>query len=237
MSTTNDSIKNLTDVMATSIASWYDSDKLRNITKNLSDGLIAGISSYDFSAFKNSMKGILTLIDENDGFNYDDFESEEEANDFIEVKEIIKTTPENVAIILTGRQKQIFGTYIYPLILMVLSIYFSSLTSKPSIINNSITNNTYNTKYYISEVNNYYTINQKLDIDILSNMNLRFINRKEVYVRINPDNSSAVIGKLSLGKIVEAVEKYKKWVKIRWSDEDDNVYYGWTQNWKLSKFE
>ena len=42
--------------------------------------------------------------------------------------------------------------------------------------------------------------------------------------------------KIQIGKVVCIIDKYKKWVKVSWSNENDEFYCGWLQNYKLAKF-
>ena len=198
----------------------------------ISSGLLKNFSSFfeshDFS-WLNSMSGIISHIDENNGFDYDAFETEEDLSDFIEAKNIVKTSDVSSLIKLSDKQKLI----LFQIILAVLPSLAFFLISKPSVVVNEIT---YHINYYHPMINNYYVAGRGFDNTILNDMNLRFINRVEVFARAKPDNSSTVIGKPPFGKVVEVVDKYKKWRKIRWSDEGGSVLYGWVQNWKLNEF-
>lgn len=125
------------------------------------------------------------------------------------------------------------------LISAILSIIFnlySFVFSNIPEINIDITND-HSTNYYIQEVNNYYTKDEDFYADEYNENGYRFVAEKEIIVRIKPDCSSCVVEKLKLGKVVQIVDKKKKWVQIRWSNKDDTYSYGWIQNYKLAEFE
>jgi hypothetical protein len=83
----------------------------------ISSRLIENFSSLfegqDFS-WLNSMGGIISYIDEYDGFNYNALETEEELSDFIETKDIVKSSRDSISIHFDDKQKHIFAIYIYP---------------------------------------------------------------------------------------------------------------------------
>lgn len=161
----------------------------------------------------------------------EDEEDKTEIQAFVEDLSIGKNIDSNT---LSDSQKKFFATYIYPLILMLIPLIFQSLTAQPTIVNN--TSYVYSEKYYKTEVNNYYTIMQGFDEDILNINNLRFVSKSEIIVRKCADNTSSVVSKLPLGKVVMVVAKHKKWIEISWKDEHGNCFSGWVQNWKVSKF-
>lgn len=122
---------------------------------------------------------------------------------------------------------------------VILSIIFnlySFVFSTIPEINIDITND-HSTNYYIQEVNNYYTKSEEFCTKEYNENGYRFVAEKEIIVRIKPDCSSCVVEKLKLGKVVQIVDKKKKWVQIRWSNKDDTYSYGWIQNYKLAEFE
>ena len=45
-----------------------------------------------------------------------------------------------------------------------------------------------------------------------------------------------MVDTLELGKFVQIVDKYQKWVQICWQNEDGTYSYGWIQNYKLAEF-
>ncbi len=117
------------------------------------------------------------------------------------------------------------------IIQMLVGIIFSNTPD----ININITNDN-SINYYVKEVNNTYVYNYGVSPDEYNSYGFRFVSEAEIMVRIKPDCSSTVVEKLKLGKIVNIVDKHKKWVQIRWKNEDDIYSYGWIQNYKLSEF-
>lgn len=113
------------------------------------------------------------------------------------------------------------------IISFIITIY-SLVNSKPQV-----TNNTYNN---IIEVNNNYTIDCGVDAEFMNEMGYRIINQNDVMPRIKPDCSSMVTGHLYIGQIVSVSDKYRKWVKITWKNDDGDFCSGWVQNYKVSKF-
>lgn len=113
------------------------------------------------------------------------------------------------------------------IISFIITIY-SLVYSKPQV-----TNNTYNN---IIEVNNNYTIDCGVDAEFMNEMGYRIINQNNVMPRIKPDCSSMVTGHLYIGQIVSVYDKYRKWVKITWKNDDGDFCSGWVQNSKVSKF-
>lgn len=101
-------------------------------------------------------------------------------------------------------------------------------------ININITND-YSVNYYIEEVNNFY-VNQDVNTKDYNESGYRFVSEETIMPRVKPDCKSTVVDKLPLGKVVLIVDKYKKWVQIRWKNADDTFSYGWVQNYKLSEF-
>ena len=234
-------MKTITPTLRANVAAAYDVNAMRDMSnriKEMTSPLLVNMASaHDFSAMHNSIRNLVSQIDNSGGFDMDIFESEDERNDFIEVKEIIKENNNNGAPALNDKQKKIFDTYIYPIILaLFIQFFIVPLTSQQSIVEKEVIKNTFNANYAIMEVNKHFTISQGFDRDILNYLGLRFIGREEVCVRIRPNNSSAVVEKLPLGKIVKLVDKNKKWSKITWADENGNSYYGWVQSWKINIF-
>lgn len=120
-------------------------------------------------------------------------------------------------------------------LLAILQIFAGFIFSGATEINISIGND-YSTNYYVAEVNNHYINNLEIDTVLCNNTGFRFVAEKEIKPRIKADCSSTVVDTLKLGKFVQIVDKYKKWVQIRWQNEDGTYSYGWIQNYKLAKF-
>lgn len=113
------------------------------------------------------------------------------------------------------------------IISFVMTIY-SFVTSKPLI-----TNNTYNN---IVEVNNNYIIDLGVNAEFMNQMGYRIINRNNVMPRIKPNCSSKVTGHLYIGQVVSVSDKYKKWIKITWKNDEGDLCSGWVQNYMVSEF-
>lgn len=130
-----------------------------------------------------------------------------------------------------------FKTYVdyVSLIVSILQLLFGIVFSSTPEVNINITND-YSTKYYVNEVNNFYMNEENFSAESYNANGYRFVAEKEVMPRIKPDCTSTVVDKLSLGKMVQIVDKHKKWVQIRWKNGDDTFSYGWIQNYKLSDF-
>lgn len=120
-------------------------------------------------------------------------------------------------------------------LVLIVRLLFNNILSDIPEIDLEITNDR-STNYYIQEVNNYYIQTDEIDTNKLNLNKYRFISEKEVVVRVKADCSSYIVEKLKLGKVVQIVDKYKKWVQICWKNEDDTYSYGWIQNYKLSEF-
>lgn len=123
------------------------------------------------------------------------------------------------------------------LIVQIVQILFSVIFSNTPEININVNiANDYSTNYYIQKVNNTYVYNYGISPYEYNDCGFRFVSKAEIIVRIKPDCSSTVVEKLKLGKFVQIVDKYKKWVQIRWKNEDGTYSFGWVQNYKLSEF-
>lgn len=132
---------------------------------------------------------------------------------------------------LTPKQEKFFREYIYPFLLMLIPIIIGFILQKPSV-----TDNTYTSNNSIAYVNNYYVVQEGYSKEFLNDNNLRIINIDKVIIRKKHDCSSTVITRLAIGKVVCVVDKYKKWIKITWRDDNGKYYCGWLQNYKLSEF-
>lgn len=186
------------------------------------------IKGFELNDVFLSKEYIDTYCEEND---IADEDSKAEIQDFAEDLSIGKCIDGNM---LSDSQKKFFATYIYPFILMIIPLLFQSLTAQPTIVNNK--SYIYSEKYYKTKVNNYYTRVQELNKDILNIYNVRFVSEAQIIVRKCADNTSSVVSKLPLGKVVTVITKHKKWIQISWKDEKGNCFSGWVQKWKVSKF-
>lgn len=119
-------------------------------------------------------------------------------------------------------------------ILTILQCLHSFMLSSIPEFNTKVADD-YSVNYYIEEVNNFYA-DKGIDAQYYNDCGYRFVSEKTIMPRIKPDCSSAVVEELKLGKAVMIIDKYKKWVQIRWKNEDDTFSYGWIQNYKLSEF-
>lgn len=119
-------------------------------------------------------------------------------------------------------------------IITILDFFLGLAHNAIPEINVNITNN-YSVNYYIEEVNSFY-YNGEIDTRDYNDNGYRFVAEKTIMPRVKPDCKSTVVDKLPLGKVVLIVDKYKKWVQIRWKNADDTFSYGWVQNYKLSEF-
>lgn len=182
------------------------------------------LQQYDYTKLTKIMQDTLKAYDYNSPFDVNVIteqiteayiaDEEVELTENIEVKdrkEYVKNIRDWIGFCIT-----IIGFFI--------SIY-SLVSTKPS--------NIYNTTI---EVNNYYVNDLEISAEMLNAMSYRIVVKNDVMPRIKPDCSSHVIGHLDIGQIVTVSQKYKKWVKIDWEDENGNLYSGWVQNYKLTKF-
>ena len=192
---------------------------------------IKGITEILDRQYLSGFKRYLSCIEDN--IDFDEIkDSKDDVKKVIEVlkkddvKEILN---ENSKSSFNSKQWIIFANIIWPLIISIAIEYFMS---KPSVVADEII---YNTNYYVQVVNNHYTVNEGFDYAFLNNIDLRFINRGLVCVRVKPDNSSYAVAQLRLGKTVQVIDKYRKWTKIYWQ-EDGEYFSGWIQNWKLNEF-
>lgn len=156
-------------------------------------------------------------------------------------EEIVEENTEKDGTLISEEPKKInaknFKTYVdyISLIVSILQLLFGIVFSSTPEVNINITND-YSTKYYVNEVNKFYITEENFSAESYNTNGYRFVAEKEVMPRIKPDCTSTVVDKLILGKIVQIVDKHKKWVQICWKNDDDTFSYGWVQNYKLSEF-
>ena len=156
-------------------------------------------------------------------------------------EEIVEEKTEKDGTLISEEPKKInaknFKTYVdyISLIVSILQLLFGIVFSSTPEVNINITND-YSTKYYVNEVNKFYITEENFSAESYNTNGYRFVAEKEVMPRIKPNCTSTVVDTLSLGKMVQIVDKYKKWVQIRWKNDDDTFSYGWIQNYKLSEF-
>ena len=156
------------------------------------------------------------------------------------LEELNDSEPENSLVVeetvpvgkkdITAKSIKVYIEYLAAIV-TILDFLFTFIHSTIPETNMNITNN-HSTNYYIQQVNNYYANEDEFYAEEYNSNKYRFVAEKEVTVRIKADYSSAAVEKLKLGKIVQIVDKYKKWVQIRWKNEDDTYSYGWIQNYK-----
>lgn len=132
----------------------------------------------------------------------------------------------------TEKQKNFYAA-ILTIILFILNPFYSKLVDtalekafkdNPPIMN----------QYYIQNITNNLVI-EGYEVGNLNGLGYRIVNR-DIILRAKPGQSSYVTGRLSKGKIVRVIGKYKKWVEVTWNDESGESHFGWIQNYKLSAF-
>ena len=89
-------------------------------------------------------------------------------------------------------------------------------------------------QYYVQNITNNLVV-EGYDVADLNVWGYRIANR-DIVLRAKPDQSSHVTGRLSKGKIVRVIGKYRKWVEVTWNDEFGEAHFGWIQNYKLTAF-
>lgn len=109
--------------------------------------------------------------------------------------------------------------------LSVLISIFSTIRTKQIQEENNIVN-----------VNNYYVNELEIDADFLNMLSYRIINQNNVMPRTSSDCSSKVVAHLKKGQLVKVLDKYRKWIKISWEDENGQERTGWIQNYKVTEF-
>lgn len=145
-------------------------------------------------------------------------ETKQEKETIAEIKKASKT------------KKLSFGDII-ALITLIITVYQAALSTYSQFLVKSAQQNRINIVQY---VNNFYISNEEMAQDY-NGFGLRIIN-KQTFARVKPDCSSKVEGKLSAGTIVSVTSKYKKWIEVFWFGEDENLHFGWIQNYKASEF-
>ena len=201
-------------------------DFLHKLDINIPDwsALSWNAGQYDYSQYFQAFQ---SYVEEHD------FEEDDELDDIIEefteeyisdeLKETQSSTYDEDKIKERKRDVRDIIQMWVAIISLLLGVY-SVVSTKPTTVNNT------------TVVNNYYVGEMQIDKDVLNAMSYRIVNENNVRPRLKPDNSSRVMGDLSIGQVVIVCEKYKKWIKVSWEDEEGNTYYGWIQHYKVMKF-
>lgn len=123
-------------------------------------------------------------------------------------------------------------------IIAIITAVFS-VPSDAMNIHDHVFEKSSNYKYVFNQkteiTNNYFIIVAGEDPEELTNQNYRIVNCDNI-IRKKHDCHSQVVDHLSAGCIVQITGKYRKWRKIIWIDEDENIHSGWIQNYKLERF-
>lgn len=201
---------------------------------NLSSALVntsAALKVYDSLKFTNSIQNALSNFDWSSSIYISDI-LEDVTEQYIKDNELDEIASEEirevVAIkdkkLLSEQQRKIWEVYIYPFMVSLLFFILSFQMTQSAAPNS------------IKEINNYYTLEVGVNVKALNDYNFRMICKDNVMPRIKPDCSSKVVGHLSIGKIVCVADKYKKWIKIMWENEEGEYVSGWVQNYKIAEF-
>lgn len=212
------------------MTSVFDNLARINISQELY-GMSAALKAYDPSKLASAIESVFTNIVAMDTLNISDvvedvtekYIDENELSDAAaeEIRTVTKTKDKGL---LTEQQLKVWEVYIYPFLVSLLFCVLSSRQPEPSKTNN------------IVYVNNYYTTEVGIEVDVLNEYNFRIVCNNDVMPRIKPDCSSRVVDHLTSGKVVCVVGKYKKWVEITWKNDKGEYCSGWIQNYKLEKF-
>lgn len=189
--------------------------------------------TYDFQKLARIMKDSFGQIDWLQDISVDEI-TEEVVEQYIEEElteqaDNIDSNIQNIQLDKEQIRKDIKGTISFwiGIVSLLLTIY-GLVNSKPTVV--------YNTYKNTTEVSYNYTVNMGIDAEVMNNMGYRIINQNNVMPRIKPDCSSMVTGHLYIGQVVNVSDKYRKWIKITWKNEDGDFATGWIQNYKVSKF-
>lgn len=132
----------------------------------------------------------------------------------------------------TEEQKK-FSVYVWKIIIFFLVTIAQGIIQ--SSIDKMINNNPpVINQFYIQNITNNLTVEGYATAD-LNVWGYRIANR-DIILRAKPGYSSYVTGRLSKGKIVRIIKKYRKWVEVTWYDESGEAHFGWIQNYKLTTF-
>lgn len=188
---------------------------------------------YDFQKLARIMKDSFGQIDWLQDISVDEI-TEEVVEQYIkeeltEQADNIDSNIQNIQLDKEQIRKDMKGTISFwiGIVSLLLTIY-GLVNSKPTVV--------YNTYKNTTEVSYNYTVNMGIDAEVMNNMGYRIINQNNVMPRIKPDCSSMVTGHLYIGQVVNVSDKYRKWIKITWKNEDGDFATGWIQNYKVSKF-
>lgn len=221
------------------IIKTYDFSAINSVLNNLTRisgsqamvGMSAALEAYDAVKFSSAIVSVLRSLTAIDKLSISDF-VEEVTEQYIDKNELsdeaaeeIRTvaTAENKGV-LTEKQLRVWEVYIYPFLISLLFYILSSKQPEPVVMNN------------ITYVNNYYTTEVGIQVEVLNEYNFRIVCENNVRPRIKPDCSSKVVEELPFGKVVCVVEKYKKWIEITWENDEGEYCSGWIQNYKVKKF-
>lgn len=129
---------------------------------------------------------------------------------------------------LSPLQKTIITLVIIPIIVNLLGSTLSKLCDKIIF--------PVNPTAAVCQSKTLYTINNQFDCSMLNDSGMRIVSKPNCVVRICPDRSSLVVATLVPGRVVQVIDKCKKWVQIMWTDSENCTFSGWTQNYKLTEF-
>lgn len=212
------------------ITSAFDNLARINISQELF-GMSAALEAYDPSKLASAIGSVFTNIVVTDTLNISDV-VEDVTEQYIDENELSDAAAEEIRTVtkikdkglLNEQQLKVWEVYIYPFLVSFFFFILASRQPEPSTTNN------------ITYVNNYYTTEVGIEVDVLNEYNFRIVCNNNVMPRIKPDCSSRVVDHLPLGKVVCVVGKYKKWVEITWKNDKGEYCSGWVQNYKLEKF-
>lgn len=150
-----------------------------------------------------------------------------------EEKEVLQAVAASAGTKEQTEKKKMFSAIVLPIILFLLTPFYQhfadAVVQKITADNPPVIN-----QYYIQNITNNFVI-EGYDVNDLRMWGYRIVNR-DIILRAKPGQSSHVTGRLSKGKIVRVIGKYRKWVEVTWLDENSEAQFGWIQNYKLSPF-
>lgn len=123
-------------------------------------------------------------------------------------------------------------------IITIISAVFSVPSDAMNIYDHIFEKSSNQKSVYLQKMqitNNYFIVLEGKDPEALTEQNYRIVNCNNV-IRKKHDCHSQVVDRLSAGCIVQITDKFRKWRKIIWMDENEDVQSGWIQNYKLERF-